>query len=87
MINRVLIRLKVVQILYAYYQNEGKNLEAAEKELFYSLSKAYDLYHYLLLLMVEVTRFADRRIDNRRNKRYNTNASRLAVSAKFGRRR
>ena len=68
MINRVLIRLKVVQILYAYYQNEGKNLEAAEKELFYSLSKAYDLYHYLLLLMVEVTRFADRRIDNRRNK-------------------
>ncbi|MBR4843429.1 MAG: transcription antitermination factor NusB [Bacteroidaceae bacterium] len=68
MINRVLIRLKVVQILYAYYQNEGKSLEAAEKELFYSLSKAYDLYHYLLLLMVEVTRFADRRIDNRRNK-------------------
>ena len=68
MINRVLIRLKVVQILYAYYQNEGKNLEAAEKELFYSLGKAYDLYHYLLLLMVEVTRFADRRIDNRRNK-------------------
>ena len=68
MINRVLIRLKVVQILYAYYQNEGKNLEAAEKELFYSLSKAYDLYHYLLLLMVEVTRFADHRIDNRRNK-------------------
>lgn len=68
MINRVLIRLKVVQIVYAYYQNGGKNLEAAEKELFYSLSKAYDLYNYLLLLMVEVTRFADRRIDNRRHK-------------------
>ena len=68
MINRVLIRLKVVQILYAYYQNGGKSVEAAEKELFYSLSKAYDLYNYLLLLMVEVTRFADRRIDNRRHK-------------------
>lgn len=68
MINRVLIRLKVIQVIYAYYQNEGKNVEAAEKELFYSLSKAYDLYNYLLLLMVEVTRFADRRIDNRRHK-------------------
>ena len=68
MINRVLIRLKVVQVIYAYYQNEGKNVEAAEKELLYSLSKAYDLYNYLLLLMVEVTRFADRRIDNRRHK-------------------
>ena len=68
MINRALIRLKVLQIIYAYYQNGGKNVEATEKELFYSLSKAYDLYNYLLLLMVEVTRFADRRIDNRRNK-------------------
>ena len=68
MINRVLIRLKVIQVIYAYYQNGGKNLEAAEKELFFSLSKAYDLYKYLLLLMVEVTQFADRRIDNRRHK-------------------
>ena len=68
MINRVLIRLKVIQVIYAYYQNGGKNLEAAEKELFYSLSKAYDLYKCLLLLMVEVTQFADRRIDNRRHK-------------------
>ena len=68
MINRVLIRLKVIQVIYAYYQNGGKNLEAAEKELFYSLSKAYELYKYLLTLMIEVTQFADRRIDNRRHK-------------------
>jgi N utilization substance protein B len=68
MINRVLIRLKVIQVIYAYYQNGGRNLEAADKELFYSLSKAYDLYKYLLLLMIEVTQFAERRIDNRRNK-------------------
>ena len=68
MINRVLIRLKVVQVIYAYYQNGGKSIEAAEKELFYSLSKAYDLYKYLLLLMIEVTQYAERRIDNRRHK-------------------
>ena len=63
MINRVLIRLKIVQILYAYYQNGGKNVETAEKELFFSLSKAYDLYNYLLLLIVSVTRYAAKRID------------------------
>ena len=62
MINRVLIRLKIVQIVYAYYQNGGKNLDTAEKELFFSLSKAYDLYNYLLLLMVEVTKQANKRL-------------------------
>lgn len=68
MINRVLIRLKVVQIIYAYYQNGGKNLDTAEKVLFFSLSKAYDLYNYLLLLMVEVTRYASKRLDAAKHK-------------------
>ncbi len=68
MINRVLIRLKIVQIVYAYYQNGGKNLDTAEKELFFSLSKAYDLYNYLLLLMVEVTRHASKKLNAGKNK-------------------
>lgn len=68
MINRVLIRLKIVQIVYAYYQNGGKNLGTAEKELFFSLSKAYDLYNYLLLLMVEVTKQANKRLNAAKNK-------------------
>lgn len=63
MINRVLIRLKIIQIIYAYYQNGSKNLDAGEKELFFSLSKAYDLYNYLLMLMVAVTEYAQKRID------------------------
>lgn len=68
MINRVLIRLKIVQIVYAYYRNGGKNLDTAEKELFFSLSKAYDLYNYLLLLMVEVTKQANKRLNAAKNK-------------------
>ena len=68
MINRVLIRLKIVQIVYAYYQNGGKNLDTAEKELFFSLSKSYDLYNYLLLLMVEVTKQANKRLNAAKNK-------------------
>ena len=62
MINRVLIRLKIIQIVYAYYQNGSKNLDSAEKELFFSLSKAYDLYNYLLMLMVALTTYAQKRI-------------------------
>ncbi len=82
MINRVLIRLKIVQIVYAYYQNGGKNLDTAEKELFFSLSKAYDLYNYLLLLMVEITRYAAKRIDSAKNKLIPTKEE-LTPSMKF----
>ena len=55
MINRELIRIKIVQLTYAYYQNGNKNIESAEKELLFSLSKAYDLYNYLLALIVGIT--------------------------------
>ncbi len=63
MINRELIRIKVVQLTYAYYQNGNKNMENAEKELLFSLSKAYDLYNYLLLLIVEISREERRRLE------------------------
>ena len=63
MINRELIRIKVVQLTYAYYQNGNKNIDTAEKELFFSLSKAYDLYNYLLLLIVAITREERHRVD------------------------
>ncbi len=59
MINRELIRLKVVQLVYSYYQNEGKTLDVAEKELTFSLGKAYDLYLYLLSMLVKMKRVAE----------------------------
>ncbi|MBE6276320.1 MAG: transcription antitermination factor NusB [Bacteroides sp.] len=82
MINRVLIRLKIVQIVYAYYQNGGKNLDTAEKELFFSLSKAYDMYNYLLLLMVEITKYAEKKQAAAKNKLLPT-AEELYPNTKF----
>lgn len=67
MINRALIRLKVVQLIYAYYQNEGKTTEVALKELDFSLQKSYDLYRSLLALLVELRRLAQHKSDVRRN--------------------
>ena len=63
MLNRELIRIKVVQLTYAYYQNGSKNIDTAEKELIFSLSKAYDLYNYLLSLIVGITHESRRHLE------------------------
>ena len=63
MINRELIRIKTVQLTYAYYQNGSKNIDTAEKELIFSLSKAYDLYNYMLALIVAITRESRRHLE------------------------
>ena len=63
MINRDLIRRKIVQLTYAYYQNSNHNMDNAEKELMFSLSKSYDLYNYMLQLIVAITGEARKRYD------------------------
>ncbi len=63
MINRDLIRTKVVQLVYAYYQNGTNNVNAAEKELFVSLDKAYAMYHIMLDLICALTEEARRRLN------------------------
>ncbi len=68
MINRILIRIKVLQIVYSYYQNENRDLKVAENELLFSLQKSYDLYHYFLLLLIEVTNLQRKVIDSRKFK-------------------
>ena len=68
MINRILIRTRIVQIVYTWYQNTNKDLRIAEKELLFGLQKSYDLYYYLLLLMVELTKAYDARVEAKRNK-------------------
>ena len=68
MINRVLLRIKLIQILYAYYKGENKVFSLVEKELTYSLQKTYDLYHHLLNLVLLITNYAELRIDAGKNK-------------------
>ena len=68
MINRILIRIKVLQIVYSYYQNGNGDLKVAENELLFSLQKSYDLYYYFLLLIIEVTNLQRRILDTRKCK-------------------
>ena len=85
MINRELIRLKVVQLVYAYYQNEGKTIEMAEKELMFSLGKAYDLYKYLLTLLVDLRDLAERKDSSiiARSKRLGTRVTGTTPDGRF----
>ena len=86
MINRELIRIKIVQLTYAYYQNGNRNMDNAEKELLFSLAKAYDLYNYLLALIVSVTQEERHRVEiaaNRANREGTEAPSNRFVNNKF----
>ena len=54
--------MKVVQVMYAYYQNGERNLSSAERELSESVNSAYSLYHTLLYLLVALRRYSLKQI-------------------------
>ncbi len=62
MINRSLVRVKVVQTLYAYYQDGDKSFRQAEKELLNSFDDIYTLYMMELELINAITHFAELRL-------------------------
>ncbi len=69
MINRVLIRIKVVQMMYNYMlTREVKSLAQAREELQQSFDKSYELYNYLLKFIIDVTDLQDRYLDDAKHK-------------------
>jgi N utilization substance protein B len=69
MISRRLLRIKALMALYAFNRREDASLVQAEKELMFSIAKSYDLYHYLLLLVLEIADIAGEKIDQALQKR------------------
>ncbi len=72
MISRRLLRIKALLVLYAFNRREEDDLARAEKELMFSISKTYELYHYLLLLILEMADLASERIELALHKRVPT---------------
>lgn len=68
MINRILIRIKVVQVVYSYLLTKDMKMRDALNILEQSMDKSYELYHSLLYLPVELTRLQEIRLDNAKNK-------------------
>jgi transcription antitermination protein NusB len=63
MISRRLLRIKALTALYAYNRREDDDLKRAETELMFSIGKTYDLYHYILLLLTEISDIASEKMD------------------------
>jgi len=72
MISRRLLRIKALQIIFAYNMSDDQSLSKAEKELLFSVGKSYELYHMLLLLLLEIATYAEKRIEIRRSKHFPT---------------
>jgi N utilization substance protein B len=63
MISRRLLRVKALTALYAFNRRDDGDLVQAEKELLFSIGKTYDLYHYILLLILELADIASEKIE------------------------
>ena len=72
MISSRQLRIKALQSLYAYYTTGREDMRRSEKELHFNIEKSYELYHYLLLLMIDVVLYAESRMEIARNKRIPT---------------
>jgi N utilization substance protein B len=72
MLNRRYLRIKVLQALYAWFQADQEDLPKSEKEMLKSISKVYDLYIWMLLLVVEVADSARDLIETKKQKNFAT---------------
>ena len=72
MLNRRHLRIKILQALYAFEQSKDNNISRAEKELFHSIQKMYDMYLFLMQLMLEIRDAAEIKIEEGKKKRLRT---------------
>jgi len=72
MLNRRQIRIKALQMLYAYYQSGSTDMAATEKSLHQNMDKLYDLYIWQLSLLVEVHDFAEAWLEEAKKKQLPT---------------
>lgn len=63
MINRTMVRTRVIQTLFAYYKDSAKTATTAQKELTKSFADTYDLYFVLLDFINELTAYAQRQLE------------------------
>lgn len=82
MLSRRHIRIKVLQALYAYYNNEEKDLIKGEKRLRNSIQDIYTLYLYELRALYEIASFAHELLEIKMQKKLPTQAD-LNPNRKF----
>lgn len=68
MINRRIIRIMVLQNLFAYHSGAFNSLREVEKDLLHTFDKNYDLFFYTLLLIIELQGYSDFKIQKGKQK-------------------
>ncbi len=68
MINRALIRIRALQVLYSSHHRDDLDPARSEKELLNALSKTYDLYFHLLNLIPELTHLHAELLEQRKKR-------------------
>ena len=68
MINRTLVRTRVVQTLFAYYKDDDKTPSSARSELRKSFADTYDLYFMLLDFVNELTAYAQKQLEEQKTR-------------------
>ncbi|MCG9912140.1 MAG: transcription antitermination factor NusB [Flavobacteriales bacterium] len=58
MLNRRVLRIKVMQALYGFFQSGNSDLAVSEKNMFRTLERIYDLYLLQFLLLADIHRVA-----------------------------
>ena len=68
MLNRRHLRIKILHVLYAFYQDEDRDVVKTKKALDHSIEKMQELYLLLLLMIGSMQSFAIDRIEAGRKK-------------------
>lgn len=69
MTSRRLLRIKVLQALYAWHKSGGGELDKAEQELFRSIEKSRELFYYLIDVVLGLVSYAGHRIELAKDKK------------------
>ena len=72
MLNRRHLRIKILQILYGFYQDEDLDTTKAKKALDHSIDKMYQLYLLLISMIAEMQGLAIDKIEVGRKKQLPT---------------
>ena len=74
MLNRRQLRIKILQLLYAFFQSNKEDYHPGEKELLHSISKMYEMYILFILVFSELKNIAENKISDNptKHKEHNT---------------
>lgn len=82
MLTRRHLRMKALQALYNYFVSQNSDLAVGERNMLKSTERIYELVTWQLAFMVQLARFASKRLDENKKKFYPTEED-LSPNTKF----